>query len=69
MKQELIYRCEICNTVYNNKEICEKCEESHRVPIGIKSRRYQPITNNATGYPDKITVVFDDDAEIIYKRG
>ena len=69
MKQELIYRCEICNTVYNNKEICEKCEKNHHMPRDIESCRYRPITCNQAGYPDRITVVFDNGELITYKRG
>lgn len=69
MKQETLYRCEICNTAYNNKEICKKCEKSHHIPREIAAGRYRPITNNQTGYPDCIIVVFDDGSGLTYKRG
>ncbi len=69
LKLESVYRCEICNTVYNNRDICLKCELNHLIPTEIKSCRYSPITVNEKGYPNSITIKFNDGSEAIYKRG
>ena len=68
MKQETLYRCEVCNTAFNDKDTCEKCERGHRIPKEITSCRYRPTTINASGYPDRITVEFDDGETISYTR-
>ena len=68
MKTVNLYKCEICGTEYNEKAKCLKCEKNHKRKGEIVKMRYQSVNFDETGYPDKITVKFEDGVEKIYKR-
>lgn len=66
MKQEISYKCKRCSTAFSCKDIFKQCKKSRRVSKEIKSCRYYPIMCNQAGYPDRITVVFDDGETVTY---
>lgn len=68
MREIKHYICEICGTEYNEKMKAQKCEKGHCKPVEIVNARYLSISNNAKGYPDRITVKMADGTEQIYKR-
>lgn len=71
MKKVEHYICEVCNTEYAEKTKCERCEKSHRKPMGIASARYVPVTQSGDGFPASIEVEFVGDGgmeTITYKR-
>lgn len=68
MKKVEHYICEICGTEYADKEKAVNCEKGHHKPKNIKAERYQPITNDRTGYPDRIAVEMDDGKVVTYCR-
>lgn len=69
MKEIKHYICEICNTEYNSKGACERCEESHKKTAKIVKAHYISVTQNQKGYPQKIDVQFEDGEILTYKRG
>ena len=62
------YKCEFCHTVYKDKPMCIKCENSHVEPKAIIRCRYQPNCVDRTGYPDRITIQMSDGKSVDYKR-
>ena len=68
MKELKLYQCEICGTKYVSKIFAEDCEKSHKIPKEISGCRYLSQKQNQSGYPQKISVVFDDGKTIDYHR-
>lgn len=68
MKETTLWKCEICGTEYKDKMKCQECEENHKKKGKIIKMRHLPRTSDRSGYPDKITVKFEDGAEKVYSR-
>lgn len=68
MKETILYKCEICGTEYKDKKKCEQCEACHKKKGKIIKMRHQPYSFDHSGYPDKITVRFEDGMEKMYSR-
>lgn len=66
MKKIDLYMCEYCHTQYADKNQATKCEKNHKKIKEIIEMRYLPINSDATGYPDKIKVIFSDGGERLY---
>lgn len=67
MKEVKQYICEICGTVYAEKESCKACETNHRHPIRIASAHYLACRNLKSGYPLKLEIGFSDGSTKTYK--
>ena len=67
MKETKLYECEICGTRYADRCACETCEGTHKKPKKITGARYLPYKQNKGGYPQTITVEFEDGKRIAYK--
>ena len=65
MKKVEHYICDFCGAEYDNKTDCLLCENKHKMPLSIESKRY-----NAFGqkYPSVLYVKMDDGEIIEYKR-
>lgn len=63
------YQCEICKTVYKDREKCWKCESSHKKIVTVVLTTYKPYKdeNNTGFYPSKISVTFSDGNSIFYR--
>lgn len=68
MKKIELYVCEKCETQYKYAASAAMCEENHKPPVSISKARYISYGSDKTGYPTSITVKFDDDKELIYRR-
>ena len=68
MKETTLWKCEVCGTEYRDKSKCEKCEASHKKKGKIVKMRHLPYTSDLSGYPDRITVKFEDGKERVYSR-
>lgn len=68
MKEISLYKCDICGTEFKKKDRCMACERAHKQVKKIAGARYLPITGDETGYPDRITVEFEDGETKVYKR-
>lgn len=68
MKELKLYQCEICGTQYASKIFAEDCEKSHKMPKKISGCKYLSQKQNMSGYPQKISVIFDDGKTIDYHR-
>lgn len=68
MKEISLYKCDICGTEFKEKDRCMACERVHKQVKKIAGARYLPITGDETGYPDRITVEFEDGETKVYKR-
>lgn len=68
MKKTALWKCDICGTEYRDKKKCEKCETGHKKNGKIVKMRHLPYTSDQSGYPDKITVKFEDGVEKMYSR-
>lgn len=68
MKELKLYVCETCHTQYADKRAAQECEELHRRPQKITGCRYRPIKDDATGYPQTITVRMNDGKSVTYQR-
>ncbi|MFI3171741.1 MAG: hypothetical protein R3Y09_06720 [Clostridia bacterium] len=68
MKEKKLYTCEICYEDYNDKEKAIQCEKSHKKAKGISKCSYLSIGHNATGYPNKVVIEFEDGEKIVYSR-
>lgn len=68
MKEISLWKCEVCGTEYKEKAACKKCEERHKKGGKIVKMRYLPYTSDQSGYPNKITVEFEDGVKKIYSR-
>lgn len=69
MKEYTLYECEICRTRYASEQFALDCEKSHRKIVKVKASKYRSQKSNPRGYPDKITVEFDNGKEVIYTKG
>ena len=69
MKELQLYQCEICNTQYASERAAIDCEKSHRKIVNVKASKYRSQKSNPRGYPDKITVEFDNGRKVIYTKG
>lgn len=68
MKDVTLWKCDICGTEYRDKKKCEQCETEHKKKGKIVKMRHLPYTSDQSGYPDKITVKFEDWEELVYSR-
>lgn len=68
MKEISLWKCEICGTEYKEKAACKKCEEGHKTNGKIVGMRHLPYSSDQSGYPDRITVKFENGVEKVYKR-
>lgn len=72
MQKIELYKCEICGTQYDDKEVCQNCELGHmkqdQLFKRIVSVRYLPITQDASGMPITITPLGSDGKQYRYKR-
>ena len=68
MKNVTLWKCDICGTEYRDKKKCEKCETGRMKNGKIVKMRHLPYTSDQSGYPDKITVKFEDGVEKMYSR-
>lgn len=68
MKEMTLWKCDICGTEYKEKLKCKKCEALHKKAGKIVSMRHLPFTSDASGYPDKITVEFEDGIKKVYSK-
>lgn len=68
MKQVKHYVCEICGTEYNDVEACRVCERSHKEPKTITKTRHLAVTQDKSGYPVAVDVLFSDGTTKTYKR-
>ena len=68
MKAFTLYQCEFCCKQYNNKTTCEACEKNHKKPVSVEAFMYKGKSDDATGYPSKVKVVFDNGRHAIYER-
>ena len=68
MKETTLWKCDICGTENRDKKQCQKCESNHKKEGKIVKMRHLPYTSDQSGYPDKITVKFEDGVEKVYSR-
>lgn len=68
MKDVTLWKCDICGAEYRDKKKCEKFETGHKKNGKIVKMRHLPYTSDQSGYPDKITVKFEDGVEKMYSR-
>lgn len=69
MKKVELYKCELCNTSYKSEDMANKCEQSHKIAKSIVDAEYRSFNSNPKGYPDKITICFNDGTKVIYMKG
>ena len=65
MKQGIVYECELCHSTFYDKDRCEQCEKSHYIPKKIESCYYSSEPN--LGYPEKITIRFENGSLVKYR--
>lgn len=64
MKTLVTYRCELCNSVYEEYQEAIDCEKSHVLPVSVeKPKFYEKVA-----YPYGITVVLSNGDRIEYVR-
>ena len=70
MKKTEFYQCEICGSQYTNEVDALKCEAMHKKIVEIAGAKYSGLAvyKNVRGYPDLVTIKFDDGEEISYIR-
>ena len=68
MKQISLYVCEVCGTQFKDKMMAKNCESSHKVPTKISGCKYLPKSQNEKGYPQNISVLFEDGEVVKYHR-
>ncbi len=68
MKKVEHYICDVCGTEYAEKAKCQECEKEHKKAVSISKCRYLGLRNAGTGYPQSVTIKFDDGSEIDFKR-
>lgn len=68
MKETTLYQCEICGTQYASERAAIECEQSHRTIKEVVAQKYRSFKSNPDGYPDVISVTFDNDKKVTYKR-
>lgn len=60
------YQCEICKTVYKNKEECQECESHHTKIVDVIPTKYHPYKRRIA-YPINVNIVFDDGETVEYR--
>lgn len=68
MKELKLYVCEVCGTQYADRANAKVCEKSHKVPQRISGCKYLSRKQDQSGYPQKISVIFDDGKSVDYRR-
>lgn len=68
MKEITLYQCIHCNTQYKHKSDCEKCENTHKIKLKLKSKKYLPYNCDETGFPSQL-IIEADGKEVIYYKG
>jgi len=68
LRELKLYQCEICGTQYADKINAKTCEESHKIPKKILGCKYLSYKQNQLGYPQKISIVFEDGKVVEYHR-
>ena len=68
MREIRHYVCDICGTEYANRGKAETCEKSHKTPKKITYCYYRPISDDKSGYPQRITVEMSDGEKVLYQR-
>ena len=68
MKKIQLFVCDCCGTQYADEKEAAKCEKSHHMPKSVSDCKFQPYKVNASGYPSRINVKFDDGSIISYHR-
>ena len=69
MKEITLYKCELCNTQYASKKMAEECEKAHKKVNKVIAIKYRPYTSSKDGFPDWLTVEFDNGHSTRYIRG
>lgn len=68
MKTVTLWRCETCGTNYADKESAQNCEKNHKKEIQKVAMTHKPYKADHSGYPVKLSITFEDDKTIMYKR-
>ena len=68
MKEVKYYACEMCGTIYTEKEHAINCENNHKKIKQIDSCIYNAYKNDNTGLPSRITVEFDNGEKVDFSR-
>ena len=71
MTEKTIFICDVCGSRWMHRYECEMCEKYHRKPLEIILPEYQSPNTRGTkrpGYPERITVKFDDGSTCEYKE-
>lgn len=67
MKSVTQYKCEVCGTLYADKNDCMECEKQHKIPCHIVKSDHRAM-KLCPKYPPYIIVRFEDGSERKYKR-
>lgn len=59
MKTVHQYKCEVCGTLYTDKEECVQCEKQHVFPLEVTTAHHRPRKVCAK-YPPRIDIKFSD---------
>lgn len=63
------YKCEICGTIYDNAETCEKCEAYHTDVNKVSEYKYHPRgVGPEAKYPYAVVLKMDDNTLLTFKR-
>lgn len=68
MKEQHVFICDYCKTVYKNKEAAIACEKGHHVPRVIYKSQYVSLGVNNEGSPTYIILEMDNGSYQKYKR-
>lgn len=67
MKKLCLYVCDYCGTRYEDKNECEKCENSHKIALEIHDMRFRS-RKDIDNYPDKVELEMSDGEMVWYRR-
>ncbi|MCM1059815.1 MAG: hypothetical protein NC452_05935 [Eubacterium sp.] len=67
MKELKQFQCEICNTVYKSKDLCESCERFHCKPKQITKANFNAGQNGSLKYPQRILIEMEDGKTATYE--
>ena len=68
MKKQILYQCEYCGTQFNDDKKALECEKLHHAAIEIRNASYHKAQSIRDGYPDVLTVKFDNGEVERYKH-
>lgn len=68
MKTVTLWRCETCGTNYADKKSAQNCEKNHKRKIQYINMTHKSCSENPSGYPDALYVIFEDGIEVMYTR-